>query len=789
MAIRDIGRAVADVIRPDGGRGLNLGISSVGIGEGLAERVTGLNPARPIDPIIKGSSTTANDPNKQLSTTPNLPSVILNPLEQFASFSPMWTMACLTRQQFNNPPSYRNSPADLKYVIMSSGGRFDSQRVNTASGTPEFFINNFTMKGLVAGGSSKTGNTNAFKFEWEIYEPYSMGTLLQSLQVAAKSAGYANYLDNAPYVLRLDFLGYDELGKQYKTVKPKFFVMKLINVKFQVNESGSTYKMEAIPYNHQGFSDAINVAYNDIKITAGKEGTVESALAGAGESLQKVLNDIEQRLYDDEQIGIKDEYVIDFPTSSSSFNAMRDIKSVEKTATTDPNKPEPLTVKGNPNVKVQTNFDVNDIGKSSFGFNQSKGGNFVMPKHGDQVSKDGIVKRDNMTINPKDRTFQFAQGQSLTSIINQIILSSEYAKEAVDPKSKTGRTPDGFIKWFRLDVQIELLEYDIITADYAKRFTYRVVPFLVHESIFSNPTSVPNYGPIKKKITKAYNYIYTGQNVDVLRFDININNSFFTGNQPGNPADGAKASDPATSGGTAPQENKQAVAGKGAAVAAALATGGRKRTRRTPDALDDKIKGGSRQQDVEQAVAESFHRAFTQNQTEMVTINLEILGDPYWIVDSGFANYFAPPTEGNSQVTEDGTMNYEGSDVYIYLTFRTPTDINEGNGTYEFSYGGKQSPFSGIYKVTQCESMFNEGTFKQKLACLRMPSQEIEYKDLPPEAGQTIKPQNGDEGAYEFGAPVPERNNVADVAAKVRSGYTITSEDAARRAAATGRTG
>jgi hypothetical protein len=478
-------------------------------------------------------------------------------------------MACLTKKQFNNPPSYRNSPADLKFVVMSSGGRFDSQRVNTAHGTPEFFINNFTMKGLVAGGSAKTGNTNAFKFEWEIYEPYSMGTLLQSLQVAAKSAGYANYLDNAPYVLRLDFLGYDELGKQYKTVKPKFFVMKLVNVKFQVNESGSTYKMEAIPYNHQGFSDAINVAYNDIKITAGNAGTVESALAGDSESLQKVLNDIEQRLKEDEQIGIKDEYVIDFPTSSSTFNAMRDIKSVDKTATVNPNESAPLTLKGNGNVKVQTSFDTNDIGKSTFGFGQNKGGNFVMPKHGDQVSKDGIVRRDNMTINPKDRTFQFAQGQSLTSIINQIILSSEYAKDAIDPKSKIGRTPDGFIKWFRLDVQIELLDYDILTGDFAKRFTYRVVPFLVHESIFSNPTSVPNYAPIKKKITKAYNYIYTGQNVDVLRFDIEIKNSFFTGTPPGNPADSAKASDPNTSGGPSPQKNNEAQAGKGAAIAAA----------------------------------------------------------------------------------------------------------------------------------------------------------------------------------------------------------------------------
>ena len=787
MAIRDIGRAVADIVRPDGGKILDLSFSSVGIGEGLAERVTGLNPARSIDPIIKGSSTTASNPNKQLTTSANLPSVILNPLEQFASFSPMWTMACLTKKQFNNPPSYRNSPADLKFVVMSSGGRFDSQRVNTAHGTPEFFINNFTMKGLVAGGSAKTGNTNAFKFEWEIYEPYSMGTLLQSLQVAAKSAGYANYLDNAPYVLRLDFLGYDELGKQYKTVKPKFFVMKLINVKFQVNESGSTYKMEAIPYNHQGFGDAINVAYNDVKITAGKAGTVESALAGQSESLQKVLNDIEQRLFEDNQIGIKDEYVIDFPTSSSTFNAMRDIKSVDKTATVNPNEAAPLTLKGNANVKVQTSFDANDIGKSTFGFGQNKGGNFVMPKHGDQISKDGIVRRDNMTINPKDRTFQFAQGQSLTSIINQVILSSEYAKEAINPQSKIGRTADGFIKWFRLDVQIELLDYDILTGDFAKRFTYRVVPFLVHESIFSNPTSVPNYAPIKKKITKAYNYIYTGQNVDVLRFDIEIKNSFFTGTPPGNPADSAKASDPNTSGGTSPQKNNEAKAGKGAAVAAALATGGRKRNRRTPDALDDKIKGGSRQQDVEQAVAEAFHKAFTQNQTEMVTINIEILGDPYWIVDSGFANYFAPATENNSQVTEDGTMNYEGSDVYIYLTFRTPSDINEGNGTYEFSYGGKESPFSGIYKVNQCESVFTDGTFRQKLSCMRMPSQDIEYKELPPEAGQTIRAQNGDEGAYEFGTPVPDRNSVSDTATKIR--VVPTSADAQRRAALTGRTG
>ena len=37
--------------------------------------------------------------------------------------------------------------------------------------------------------------------------------------------------------------------------------------------------------------------------------------------------------------------------------------------------------------------------------------------------------------------------------------------------------------------------------------------------------------------------------------------------------------------------------------------------------------------------------------------------------------------------------------------------------------GDEDSPFSGIYKVTQVESKFQDGTFKQMLKCVRMPLQ------------------------------------------------------------------
>ena len=143
MAIRDIGRAVIEVVRPDGGAGLVNELSTF-VSRGLATVTTGLTPARATDVITDGASNLENDTLKSNEATVQLPKVIPNPLEQFASYTPLFTLACLTPEQYNDPRSYRNSPADLKHIVMSSGGRYDSQRVQTASGTPEFFINNFT---------------------------------------------------------------------------------------------------------------------------------------------------------------------------------------------------------------------------------------------------------------------------------------------------------------------------------------------------------------------------------------------------------------------------------------------------------------------------------------------------------------------------------------------------------------------------------------------------------------------------------------------------------------------
>lgn len=721
MSIKDLGKSVTDILRPDGNPILQQAGQFSTVLQGTVSNITNLTPSRATDAVKNGVSSIIGNPNfVQQTTAKNLPSLTPNPLEQFASYSVLWTLACLEPHQFNNPKSYRNNASDLKHVVFSSGGRFDSQRVNTYYGTPEYFVNNFVMSCII-GANEKTGNSNAVKFNFDIIEPYSMGLLLQSMQVAAVKAGYLNYLDNAPYVLRMDIQGYDETGQIIKSVKSKFFTLKLTGIKFNVSESGSTYKVEAIPYNHQGFSDVINVTYNDLKIagTRGGSGTVAELLNDGESSLSAVLNRNEQKLVEEGRIGKPDEYEIQFPELAEELYSTAGTAAPIKKATQNPNVQEPKPVNGgaSPSKDKAKDNPKNEIGKASLGFDQLSGGNPLFKRANDQIdSKTGIVKRDNMTIDPKQRAFHFGQGQSLTSMINQIVLSSDFAKKTIEKL-----TPEGYIKWFKLDVQIELKEPDPITGDYSKKIIYRVVPYYIHQSIFSNPNSAPvGYTELMKQIVKEYQYIYTGQNVDVLKFDIQINNLFFSGVNPSPENEGAKTSNPDQKG-VAEKRNNTTEAGKGAAPAAQAAQAGRARSKRNPKLLEG-YKGGSGDKTTEQNVAENFQHAFLSgNSADLVSVDLEIVGDPYWLVDSGIGNYFSGSVAPNKQITNDGTMNYESGNVYVYLTFRTPSDINETTGLYDFSVAGKESPFGGIYRIVQCENTFADGMWKQKLKCLRMP--------------------------------------------------------------------
>ena len=723
-----------------------------------------------VDAEGKGTIEPTSQESNAGSSGTNLKNIVPNPLENFASISHLWTMAVLTPKQFNNPNLYRDavglsfgqqnydvtssfvdddggfeseSTVNLSSsIVFSSAGRDyinvygKSSRVNTAFGTPEYFINNFEMTSVIAA-NPKTGNQNAIGFTFNIMEPFSMGLLLQSLQNAAIKAGYVNYLDS-PFMLKLDIIGFSEDGTIQKSIKPKFFIIKLKKVTFEVDETGSKYACEAYPYNYQGYSDTVDTAFSDINIgvttdsaadasqTADQRGTVRDVLGTGKNSLVALLNKSEELNVQQGRYKVKDRYEIHFPeTPDQRFSNFTEQTRDSAGATEDPSK-TPQKAVGGTDVDATTSKDIgsNPISKSDFGFDVEKGGNFPFKTDKDAVDeKTKRVKRGIMQIDEKARSFHFTQKQKLTDIITQVILSSTWAKQATQKATKA----DGMIDWFKIDTQIEFLDYDDSIGDFAKKYIYRVVPFKVHSSIFGNPNSVPvGYSEIEKQIVKKYEYIYSGQNTEILDFKIDINYLFYSGANPQSESKTKNAQN---------QDNKNTVESKtektkistGNETKAQTANLGKSKIKKNPN-LFNSLRGGSGDTDVEQKIAESFHDAFINvTSADLVKIEFTIMGDTYYLIDSGFSNYFSKSSDQSPLLTEDGTMNYEANDVYIYLGFRTPADINEKTGLFEFSNKDKVSPFSGIYRVIKCISKFDDGKFQQELQCVRMQGQPTDY--------------------------------------------------------------
>jgi hypothetical protein len=103
---------------------------------------------------------------------------------------------------------------------------------------------------------------------------------------------------------------------------------------------------------------------------------------------------------------------------------------------------------------------------------------------------------------------------------------------------------------------------------------------------------------------------------------------------------------------------------------------------------------------------------------------MTIWGDPYFITDSGMGNYNAAETP-IINMTKDGTMDYQSSEVDLILNFRTPLDYNE-DGSMEFPGNGTKpvGAFSGLYQVIFCMSTLSGGVFNQQLKLIRRRNQE-----------------------------------------------------------------
>ena len=706
-----------------------------------------------VAPVSKEDALPQTDnitPNSVVGATENV-------LKRFASFNYNITLACLSTNELNFPEStYRNGGTPEVTVIRSGGQGANTTKAliadETSTAKLEYFIDEVEMQSIIAP-TSQTRTSNATSFSFKVNEPYSMGLFLQSMMVAALKAGHRDYL-KAPYALIIDFKGFDDDGNPMNAgaLARRVFPIKLANVEFEVNSGGSQYGVSAFAWNESALSNVTQYTKSDISITG------DSVLELLQKGPSSLTNEINKRIRTVAEgqtaAATKDEYFIMFPeelksslgignlqgapesqtASMTNEEFYRKQKGVDNFNNLDPtgrqaieeqfNKFKELYITNNnisSNIRrfAESTKLSNNIGKSVIAQSMAEGGAVPFGQEAYVKDENGNFKTDEVTISKNFRTLTFPKSTSIEQIIEEVVILSAYAKESATQLKADG---DGMIDWFRVHTQTFLIPDESVrktTGENPKVYVYAVVPYKVHSSVFSG-TSQPSVGleKRKKQAAKRYDYIYTGKNDDIIDFDINFNNAFYNALQPNingsgdakNVArDSANASTPET---YVPADGNTEGSGYS-----------------DPSTLEDVNNsgtgggGGGGVESPAVKVSRMFNDAIVNSAVDMITMDLTVLGDPYYLADSGLGNYSSPAAARG--YTSDGSMDYQRSEVEVDVNFRTPIDYNDDGGM-TFPQRGTEpvGQFSGLYKVLTVQNTFSGGKFTQVLSLLRRKKQD-----------------------------------------------------------------
>ena len=702
-----------------------------------------------------------------------------NQLEPFTSMNYIFTLGCLTPYELNYPDlTYRY--ADPEILILKSGGGAGDKKVRTAfetTGAVEYFIDNVNIKTVIVGDDG-TRSTNATGINFEVLEPYSMGMFLQTLNLAAKKAGYENYV-GAPYVLSVDFVGFDDDGNYMLPPKARLiFPLHFVNVTFNVQEGGSVYNVQAVPYHETAFSDEVQKVKTDISLTGT---TVAELLQTGPRSLATVLNDREVRQEEAKQTPRGDQFVISFPNDLASINEVllgaidfeqgattksklsqageniREFTELDKEkairlAFGDIEDDEMLEVAERELQKVkgfvlkrsefgeqiranaENNININTIGNSQIVKSYLDGGEvpFGKPKFTEVKGKPGVFSRGSLSISEDKRTFTFAAGTKIQDIIEEVVILSDYGRKLAENVNNPDK--NGMVDWYKVEVNVYMVDEPEgvnFNGKYPKVYVYQIVPYKVHVSTMSNPnTATPGLDQIRQETCKEYNYIYTGANKDILDFDIEINYAYFLAI---NADKGQLNADSKLAG-----QNNSVAGNESQPTAVAEGNNANSETGTSPTIETTGAKnasgGGGGETHPQNQVARQYNQALTEG-TDLILIHLTIMGDPYYIADSGMGNYNAEADPASINLTKDGTVEYQRSEVDITLNFRTPIDT--GENWMEFPGLGTRpvGAFSGVYKVLLVENDFSDGKFTQRLKCMRRKNQDTDTKVTPSQSG------------------------------------------------------
>lgn len=737
-------------------------------------------PSNPLDTFDPLSVSNASDAKRKYIGNTN------NVLNEYRSVTYNFTLAALKPICLKKPETYRKNSLD--FVIARSAGKGNEMNPNAVEpikrnigatevdddGNPLEILDSSEQKELVksfnknsAGRfdffiesaefdtimtpTQETGMALATKVKFEVIEPYSLNGFIDALTVSAKAAGHANHV-GALYLFKVEFKGYPDsetgpsASPEVVDFATRYFPIRLTGIEVSVTEQGTKYICTAVPYNEMGFS-VPNRIIADIQMSGNTVGEVLTSMCA---SLNKKIEERVAQEKDPEKKKDRDSYEIYFPVAPKPGESYDpdSIKTAEKNGIY--NKPMNKILSEN-NVFKFPPPESGGYGNNAGGGRGSASAAASDPRLSDEQKAEILKQQEQEKMdatrkyNPGKVAIMFSSGANIHDIISAVIRDSEYMRDILADVEKA-KDENGMIDYFKVHINTIPEMYDAEKGVRIHRYQYVVMPYKIHYTKLPGQKFTKHDTKYLNKLVKrTYNYLYTGENIDVLGFNIKFNNLYF---QSGNPKMGNANSDGTATAAGATNDPKSTQPGGAAMSGVENGNTPAPAMEAVEEANSQDLRAGARRSDPYYMLAYNAHKTILES-VDMIKGDMEILGDPYYLVTGGAGNYIPPAID--AAMTKDGEANIQSAEPYIKFSFRNPVDFDYDTGLMTFD---EVADYSGIYRVIKCHSTFRDGVFKQRLEVLRVPGQIADARERPTKAYDFIeKPKEGSASVVDTASP------------------------------------
>jgi len=677
---------------------------------------------------------------------------LFNPLSKLASYTYQLSLYMITpdayaafvnsgRQKIDvlstaGPATQTSNVGAGAYLIAQSGGINNSSTRRAPGFELDYYIDNLRFKTLIGTKATGTDTSAVTDIAFQITEPYGFSFLTNlkraadALKAYTDSTSYKNLSNDFKqiYILGIRFYGYDINGNIITSrdnlygqpIDPagsgalfeNYYDMQITNVKFRLDGKTVVYSVEATGINAQA-------------LLGTKRGRMPTGLKVQGKTVNDALQGPE---------GL-------FTKLNKS--------ELEKTS----KDPASATYPNVYNVIYQGDAATR-IGLASM-VTKSDLDKWRWPGSGARTTTESNDSQGAKPPDPNERLFTFNNDTSIIQAIEQIIKKSSYMEQALSTVYSNTKQPDPNqknnqqvkrdnpipIAWFTVSTEIVGVTWDPKIQDWAYRQNFII-------SVYDIPSVATPYAPDKTRYYgphKRYDYYFTGQNSEILDYQLTFNNLYFntvlgiegkdfkpigSGQNPGagreteqtgsrSNSGSATGNTQNTAGNTGQKSDAPPPGSKDTSAGTATAGG----TSVTPGVRSNSNRTGSLAVglEVQNSIVTSLHdiEAYANG-------SIKIFGDPDFLVRDSATSI----TDLYSKFydTDGYTISAQGGQVFIEVAFKEAVDYKNSNGLMEINenifflnypqYIKDMVQGAVIWEVSEVDSVFASGKFEQTLKLL-----------------------------------------------------------------------